>query len=159
MPQITLFSFLMKFQHAYIYIIIFVFAVGCNQKTNHPEEIISKKVDSAQFHTSIHWIDSVINLGKIKMGDTIPIVYRFTNTGNRPLLVQGAETSCSCTSVKIPDQAIPPGSTGEIRALLDTRKSIVGFVHKGISVSTNTYPGKKVLLYRGEIWGHKTLVK
>lgn len=91
------------------------------------------------------------------MGDTISLRFRFKNTGTVPLVIKSAETSCSCTFVYPVTGAIPPGAGGEIRAMFDTRKSIVGFVRKTILVGSNTVPAQKVLLYGGEITGHKAI--
>ena len=94
----------------------------------------------------------------MKMGDTILFRFRFRNTGQFPLVIKSAETSCSCTRVYPVTEAIAPGGEAEIKAMFDTRKSIVGFVRKGILITSNTVPGKKELWYGGEITGHKVMV-
>ncbi len=107
--------------------------------------------------SGISWKDSVINFGKRKMGDTVVLHFRFKNTGKIPLVIKKAETRCSCTNVYAVVEAVPPGAEAEIKAVFDTRKSIVGFVRKTILITTNTFPEKKELLYGGEITGHKTI--
>ncbi len=154
----TTISISMKFKHIYIYFILFIFLTfsACNTESekSKPQSGDGFKQD----FTRITWVDSVINLGKMKMGDTILFRFRFKNTGKLPLVIKTAETSCSCTRVYPVTEAIPPGGEAEIKAVFDTRKSIVGFVRKGILITSNTLPGKKELWYGGEITGHKVIV-
>lgn len=147
----------MKFRHTYTYFFIFIFLVSCTAASNREPEEKDQKNKYGEEISAITWLDSVINFGKMNMGDTISLRFRFKNTGTVPLVIKTAETSCSCTIVYPVASAIPPGAVGEIRAMFDTRKSIVGFVRKTILVGTNTVPSQKVLLYGGEITGHKAI--
>ena len=136
----------------FVYIIMSTFLVSCGGNNAYNPFKKDKKAD----FTRIDWSDSLIDLGKIKMGDTIVVHFRFTNIGRKPLFIKEIETSCSCTSVSIPDSAYAPGTIGEIRAVLDTKKSVVGFISKAIRVVSNTDPEQKILRYKAEITGHKT---
>lgn len=125
-----------------------LFFIACDTKNPFKSDV------KADF-TKIDWSDTLIDLGKIKMGDTVEFKFRFTNIGRKPLLIKSVETSCSCTVASIPDSAYVPGAIGEIRAVLDTKKSIVGFITKGIKVVSNTNPDQRILRYRAEITGHR----
>lgn len=130
---------------------------GCNSNsTSHNSASTTQPLDKKVF-TVIQWKDSVIDLGKIRMGDTVAFHFRFQNIGKEPLLIKEVITSCSCTSVNQVSQAIPPGGEGKIHAVFDTRKSIVGFVKKGLMVTANTSPAQKQLFYSAEVTGHKKL--
>ncbi len=92
--------------------------------------------DSSRF-TTIHWIDSAKNLGSISEGQKVEIVYRFQNTGDKPLVIQSAMPSCGCTVPDKPDAPIMPGKEGSIKAVFDS-KGRPGANHKTITVLTNT---------------------
>ena len=145
----------MKFIHTYKYFILFIFLLSCTFDSGHSTDQKMVKGDPKEIIASISWIDSVINLGTMKMGDTVVFRFRFKNIGKVPIVVGSVETGCSCTKIYPVPKAIAPGAAGEIRALFDTRKSIIGFARKVIYVSTNTLPTKKELIYGGEITGHK----
>ena len=147
----------MKFKHILIIFLISTFLGGCNGNSRITSQINETDKKGAETGTSIQWADSVLNLGKVKMGDTVVFRYRFTNTGKYPLIIQNSETSCSCTRIITSVTAVPPGSSGEIVAVYDTRKSIVGFVYKALRVTTNTLPAKMLLRYSAEVTGHKLI--
>lgn len=138
----------------YIYIILLIVAIGCNRVSG-DKAILAGKAQREP--ASVTWIDTALNLGKISMGDTVVFRFRFKNTGKIPLIIQKVETGCSCTIATTKTGAIPPGGESFIRAMFDTRKSIVGFVGKAILVTSNTLPAKRVLFYGAEITGHKLL--
>ncbi len=130
---------------------------GCNSNsTSNNSAPTTQPLDKKVF-TVIQWKDSVIDLGKIPMGDTVAFHFRFRNIGKEPLLIKEVVTSCSCTSAEQVNQVIPPGGEGKIHAVFDTRKSIVGFVKKGLMVKANTLPAQKQLLYSAEVTGHKKI--
>ncbi len=106
--------------------------------------------------TSVHWIDSSLDLGKIPMGDSVVFHFRFTNTGSSPLILGNIYTGCSCTTASHGGTAVAPGMTDSIKAVFDTRKSVTGFVSKTIQVKGNMASGAKILRYRATITGHKT---
>lgn len=130
---------------------------GCENGATEKASPSSVKNNNSQFVTSIKWIDSLVDVGKIPMGDTVLIRFQFLNTGNHPLLVTKCISSCSCTRVLPLQAAIAPGAKGTIIAVYDTRKSIVGTVYKGLLVIMNTNPPNRLLRYKAEVTGHKTL--
>lgn len=135
-----------------------IFFENCTAITCNKPGSSQKKESSSKEIASIAWIDSVISLGEIKMGDTVSFRFRFKNTGTKPLIISLVETSCSCTVANYTGGAIPPNGVSEIHAMFDTRKSIVGFVRKTILVTANTLPANKQLLYSAEITGHKQII-
>ena len=146
---------MMKFKHLFVFFIINAFLSACNENLPSAAKVSGESEIGKKALSSIKWMDSVIDLGKVKMGDTAVFRFRFSNTGNHPLIIEKTETSCSCTHILQTPSVIPPGGSGEIVAVYDTRKSIVGFIHKALLVATNTVPAKRQLLYSAEVTGHK----
>ncbi|MCU0334536.1 MAG: DUF1573 domain-containing protein [Chitinophagaceae bacterium] len=92
--------------------------------------------DSSNF-TSIQWIDSVKNLGRLMEGQKAEVTFRFKNTGNKPLVIASVNASCGCTVPEKPEKPIMPGGEGSIKAVFDSNGR-QGNNHKTISVSANT---------------------
>jgi Protein of unknown function (DUF1573) len=97
-----------------------------------PEE----KKDTANF-TTIQWIDSVKDYGKITEGQKLEVLYRFKNTGNKPLIIESVHPSCGCTVADPPKEPVAPGAEGEIKGSFDSNGKS-GQQHKTIFVMANT---------------------
>lgn len=91
-------------------------------------------------YTTIAWMDSTTqDLGAVMSGAQVDVVWRFRNTGNRPLVIEKASPSCGCTVPEIPKEPIAPGQEGRIRATFDS-KGREGTQHKSVLVTANTRP-------------------
>jgi Protein of unknown function (DUF1573) len=97
-----------------------------------PEE----KKDTAGF-TTMQWIDSVKDYGKITEGQKLEVLFRFKNTGNKPLVIESVHPSCGCTVADPPKEPIAPGAEGEIKGSFDSNGKS-GQQHKTIAVMANT---------------------
>lgn len=57
---------------------------------------------------------------KTNEGKVLTHYYRFTNTGNVPLILESFAVTCSCTKVKLPSYPIAPGKTDSIEVTFDS---------------------------------------
>lgn len=122
--------------------------------TSHQAAPADALEDSSKF-TSIHWIDSAKNLGKINEGQKVEIVYRFENTGTNPLIIQSAMPSCGCTVPEKPEAPIMPGKQGSIKAVFDSQGR-PGANHKTIMITTNTHgTTNHVLSFQVDVVGNQ----
>jgi hypothetical protein len=87
--------------------------------------------------TSIQWIDSARNMGKIREGEKVEVTFRFKNTGTEQLVINNVSASCGCTVAEKPEEPIGPGKEGLIRAAFDS-KGRTGQNHKTLTVYANT---------------------
>jgi hypothetical protein len=72
------------------------------------------------------------DFGDIFQGDVVEHTFKFTNTGNQPLLITNIQTSCGCTTPTWPRDPIMPGGKGELK---------VGFNSAGkMNKQTKTLP-------------------
>lgn len=55
------------------------------------------------------------DFGDIYQGDVVEHTFKFTNTGNQPLLITNIQTSCGCTTPQWPRDPIMPGGKGELK--------------------------------------------
>ena len=76
-----------------------------------------------------------INYGKISKGDNGVRIFKFTNIGSKPLIIDKVYSSCGCTIPKKPSSPIDPGQDDEIQVKYDTNR--VGPIRKTITVLSN----------------------
>ena len=100
--------------------------------------------------TTVQWLDSVQNFGKVTDGEKVVITFHFKNTGNKPLIISNVQASCGCTVPSKPEEPIAPGAEGKITAEFNS-EGRVGKAAKNITVSANTKEGITSLLFEGEV--------
>jgi hypothetical protein len=60
------------------------------------------------------------HMGFVRQGDTLNFEYKFTNTGNQPLVITDTKVECGCTVVDKPADPILPGKQGVIKVTFHT---------------------------------------
>lgn len=84
------------------------------------------------------------DFGTIEQGTPQETVFKFTNTGDAPLIITDAKASCGCTVPQWPkDKPIAPGEEGELTVKFNG--SGQNQVTKTITVTANTEKGKELL--------------
>src|SRR5690606_5653910 len=96
-----------------------------------------KKVPVMTFEKSEH------DFGTIEQGTPQETIFKFTNTGDAPLIITDAKSSCGCTVPNPPKDPIAPGETGEL--LVKFNGSGQNQVTKTITVTANTAKGSEIL--------------
>jgi hypothetical protein len=90
------------------------------------------------------------DFGTIKEGDVVEYTYSFKNTGEAPLIIQGAQGSCGCTVPDWTKQPIAPGATGYVKAKFDS-KGKTNIQNKTVTVTANTWPKQTVLRFKAMV--------
>ncbi|MFT4022864.1 MAG: DUF1573 domain-containing protein [Flavihumibacter sp.] len=93
-------------------------------------------VDSSNF-TRISWEQTTVDYGTIKEGSNLDVAFNFTNTGDKPLIIESVHPACGCTAAEPPKEPILPGKTGVIRATFNSNGRL-GINNKSIVVKANT---------------------
>lgn len=88
------------------------------------------------------------DFGTVKEGAVVKHVFKFTNTGKVPLLINNAKSTCGCTIPKWPKEMIEPGQSGEITVEFNTSGKS-GFQEKPVTITANTYPSTNRIYLRG----------
>ena len=70
--------------------------------------------------------------------------FRFTNTGNEPLLIQKPKSSCGCTIPSWPNEPILPGESEVIKVTYRTNRA--GAINKTVTVTSNALKNSTVVL-------------
>tara|TARA_R110002167_G_scaffold59804_31_gene169443 strand:+ start:394 stop:780 length:387 start_codon:yes stop_codon:yes gene_type:complete len=97
----------------------------------------------------IEFASETVDYGEIQKGADGIRVFKFTNTGEAPLIISKVTSSCGCTIPKKPEDPILPGKTGEIQVKYDTNR--VGPIRKAVTVISNADTPTKVLKIKGEV--------
>ena len=71
--------------------------------------------------------------------------FRFTNTGDAPLVIQKPKSSCGCTVPSWPDKPILPGESDVIKVMY--RTSRCGSFNKTVTVTSNAVKNSTVVLH------------
>lgn len=83
------------------------------------------------------------DFGNIEKGTRVEHVFKFENTGDAPLTIVDAKSSCGCTVPTWTKGAIAPGEKGEMLVKFDG--SGQNQVSKTITLVTNTKKGSELL--------------
>ena len=92
------------------------------------------------------------DFGTIAEGQKVAYTYKFKNTGQAPLIIQGAQPSCGCTAPDWTRTPIPVGGTGFVKAEFDS-KGKPGANVKTITVTANTWPKTMTLRFKASVTG------
>ncbi|MFV8224742.1 DUF1573 domain-containing protein [Christiangramia aquimixticola] len=120
---------------------------GC--KDNASDKVKAENVEAAEDrdaketnYPEITFEESEFDFGNIAKGTNVEHVFKFTNTGDAPLVITNASSSCGCTVPTYPkNETIAPGESGEM--LVKFNGSGNGQVTKTVTVSANTETGKE----------------
>ena len=98
----------------------------------------AKQVPVMSFEKAEH------DFGTIEQGTPQQTVFKFTNTGNGPLIITDATSSCGCTVPEYPKNTpVAPGETGEMVVKFNGQGQ--NQVTKTITVKANTAKGSEIL--------------
>jgi outer membrane murein-binding lipoprotein Lpp len=90
------------------------------------------------------------DFGTIKEGDVVEYTYKFKNTGEAPLIIQGAQGSCGCTVPEWSKEPIQVGGTGFVKAKFDSQGK-PNTQNKTVTVTANTWPKQTVLRFKAMV--------
>ena len=118
--------------------------ISCNNSTNAVEKINQENLNQAEKLAQeanrfpvIEFDEIEHDFGKIKPGTA------FKNTGDAPLIITNASSSCGCTIPEKPENPIAPGEKGEIKVSFNG--SGKDLVTKTVTINANTESGTHLL--------------
>lgn len=100
--------------------------------------------------TSVAFAETMHDFGTIQQETQNTKVFKFTNTGDKPLLIESARGSCGCTVPNYPKQPIPPGQSGEIEVVYSPGQQ-KGQQTKSVTIVANTEPRTTVLQIKANV--------
>ncbi|MFT7344982.1 MAG: hypothetical protein ACI9XP_001575 [Lentimonas sp.] len=85
-------------------------------------------------------VEQFFDAGEVIKGEKVMAEFTIINTGNFPLVVSAINGSCTCTVVDKPEDPIMPGKKFLVKATVDTERTGLGAIAKGITIVANTEP-------------------
>jgi hypothetical protein len=98
---------------------------------------------------AFNWTMTEFDFGKIKVGVPVTYEFKFTNTGDIPLVISTVQASCGCTVTSYTKDPIAPGAEGYVKATYNAAN--VGQFAKTVTVNANTEDGVAKLTIKGEV--------
>jgi len=95
------------------------------------------------------FVTEEIDYGKIEQNSDGVRAFKFTNTGDAPIVITNAKGSCGCTVPTYSKNVIKPGETGEISVKYATNR--LGAFTKTVTLTSNASEATKVLRIKGEV--------
>ncbi|MEL6976556.1 MAG: DUF1573 domain-containing protein [Bacteroidota bacterium] len=129
--------------------VVAVVGLSCKEKAS--SKIVAENVenassrDEAQKKLPVMTFDkSEHDFGTIEQGTAQQTRFTFTNTGNAPLIITDAKSSCGCTIPEYPKNTpIAPGAQGDL--LVKFNGTGQNQVTKTVTVTANTEKGSETL--------------
>lgn len=107
-------------------------------------EVAAQRDEAAKQLPVMSFDKSEHDFGTIVQGTPQETTFTFTNTGNAPLIITDAKSSCGCTVPQFPrNTPIAPGESGEL--FVHFNGSGLNQVTKTITVTANTEKGSEIL--------------
>jgi Protein of unknown function (DUF1573) len=130
-----------------------------NNSTENTGATVSATNNNAQApKAAIKFDNTVFDFGEVPEGEKVKHVYKFTNEGKNPLIIENAKPSCGCTVPTFPKEPIAPGASGEIVAEFDSNGR-PGDANKTITITANTEPTTTELVLKGKVKGKNPQVQ
>ncbi|MCI6801660.1 MAG: DUF1573 domain-containing protein [Bacteroidales bacterium] len=102
--------------------------------------------------TSIKFERDVIDFKRVEAGERVSGSFKFTNTGNSPLVIYEVNTSCGCTVADYPHGEIAPGESGMISVTYDSDGANGMRITKQVTVNANTKPAQTQLRIVADVY-------
>lgn len=109
------------------------------------ENVVSaadRDAESVKYAT-MSFEETEFDFGDIQRGDHVEHLFAFKNTGDAPLVIVDAKSSCGCTVPEYTKDPIAPGQNGTLLVKFDG--SGQNQVNKTITVTANTEKGAERL--------------
>ena len=103
-------------------------------------------LSSAQQMTAVN---EVIDCGQVVYKAPVTVAYDIRNTGDKPLAISKVLTSCGCTSVDYPRQAIASHGSAVVKVTYDAKQ--MGTFNKLVRIYSNGAAAPLELILKGKV--------
>jgi uncharacterized low-complexity protein len=95
------------------------------------------------------WEKTTHEFGAIAQNKPVTAEFKFTNSGNAPLIISAAQGSCGCTVADYTKEPVAPGKTGMVKATFNA--AAAGPFTKTVTLTSNAGTTPVVLTIKGEV--------
>lgn len=111
-----------------------------NQGTKSEKGHVPDTSTAGGHYPAITFEKELHDFGNVTEGEVVEYSFKFTNTGEKDLLIKSAEASCGCTVPEWPKEPIKPGESGYMKVKFDSKGRPEGHTEKELYIQANTNP-------------------
>lgn len=111
--------------------------------------LLAATASFAQTKAPLEFQESKFSFGKVKQGVPVTHIFTFTNTSDKPVVIESATASCGCTTPEYPKGAIAKGGTGNIKVTFNA--ATPGGFTKPVTVKVVNVTDPIMLNIEGEV--------
>ncbi len=111
----------MKYQYIIYTLVLILGMAACKTETGEElDQKIPVQIGALGAIAEIEFKSHVKDLGTISAGEKIITYFRYTNTGEAPLLISTIKAGCGCTVPKWNEKPLEPGTSEDIKIIFDS---------------------------------------
>lgn len=130
--------------------ICLILMVGIFTTQSFSQQLASNNLSSPEIKAAAFlWTMTTHDFGKIKVNSPVTHEFRFTNSGDAPLIISSVQASCGCTVTDYTKDPIAPKSEGYVKVTYNAAK--VGIFNKTVTVNANAGESVVQLVIKGEV--------
>ena len=95
------------------------------------------------------WKTTKHDFGKISKDKPVSVEFKFSNSGDAPLIIKDAKSGCGCTVTDFNKNAVAPNESGYVKLTFNAQK--VGEFTKTVEVISNVNGGPEHITISGEV--------
>ncbi len=119
-------------------------------KAENVEEAAVRDAKANEF-PEMKFEEESFDFGTINEGDVVEHTFKFTNTGEAPLVITAAKGSCGCTVPTWPKgESIAPGDSSKMVVKFNSRGK-KNIQNKSVTITANTEKGKEVIRIKADV--------
>jgi hypothetical protein len=100
--------------------------------------------------TKMTFTETLHDFGNVKEGEKVTHMFKFKNTGDKPLIITNAKGSCGCTVPDYPRNPIAPGESSQIKVEYNS-KGKKGSETKYVTLNANIEGGETKLTIKANV--------
>ncbi|WP_375558952.1 DUF1573 domain-containing protein [Bernardetia sp. OM2101] len=113
-------------------------------------EVANTEAEVVANMAAITFEETEHDFGNIKQGETVDHTFKFTNTGENPLVVTNVKGSCGCTASDWTKEPVAPGAEGSVTLSFNSSGK-VGAQNKTATITANIEGGQTVISFKGNV--------
>ena len=127
-------------------VIVFLLIIGLSIQAQNTKKSDAKATVSGP---EISFDKTTMDFGTLNVGDVKIGVFTFTNTGNKPLILDNVVSNCDCTQLEWNRKPVMPGKSDTIKAIYTAKNP--GMISKWVTVMSNAETDRVILKLRGQV--------
>ena len=117
--------------------------------TETPAKATTVTSATAATESPIKWNETRHDFGQLELNKPGTVVFTFKNTGDKPVVISAARSSCGCTVAEYTKEPVKPGEEGQVKATYNSARE--GDFSKTVSVTFDGITDPVILSLKGTV--------